>query len=170
MNRIKYLISLICLLGLVGFAASALAAGTEFGGDNEIIIQFSSPVDKVEAANPERYVVFEESDPDIRLRITSIEVADDGRQAKLIFADPLNTTKTHIINTTDIGGIAQSSFSVSKSYLGYLISILISALLSTISSSPNTLASAFSSEPRSAKKQPKEWGWCSPLSLSWPFR
>lgn len=129
MNRIKYLISLICLLGLVGFAASALAAGTEFGGDNEIIIQFSSPVDKVEAADPERYVVFEESDPDIRLRITSIEVADDGREAKLSFADPLNTTKTHIINTTNIGGIAQSSFSVSKSYLGYLISILISALL-----------------------------------------
>ena len=46
MNRIKYLISLMCLLGLVAFGGSALAAGTEFGGDNEIIIQFSSPVDK----------------------------------------------------------------------------------------------------------------------------
>jgi len=129
MNRIKYLISLICLLGLVGFAASALGAGTEFGGDNEIIIQFSSPVDKVEAADPERYIVFEESDPDIRLRITSIEVADDGREAKLIFADPLNTSNTHVVNTSDIGGAAEASFSVSKSYLGYLISILISALL-----------------------------------------
>ncbi len=129
MNRIKYLISLICLLGLVGFAASALAAGTEFGGDNEIIVQFSSPVDKVEAADPERYVVFEESDPDIRLSITSIEVAEDGRQAVLTFAEPLNTSNTHVVNTSDIGGAAETSFSVSKSYLGYLISILISALL-----------------------------------------
>ena len=129
MNRIKYLISLICLLGLVGFAASALAAGTEFGGDNEIIVQFSSPVDKVEAADPERYVVFEESDPDIRLTITSIEVADNGRQAVLTFAEPLNTSNTHVVNTSDIGGAAETSFSVSKSYLGYLISILISALL-----------------------------------------
>ena len=129
MNRIKYLISLMCLLGLVAFGGSALAAGTEFGGDNEIIIQFSSPVDKTEASDPGRYVVFEESDPDIRLSITSIEVADDGREATLIFADPLNTTKTHIVNTTDISGLAKDSFSVSKSYLGYLISILISALL-----------------------------------------
>ena len=129
MNRIKYLISLICLLGLVGFAASALAAGTEFGGDNEIIVQFSSPIDKVEAADPERYVVFEESDPDIRLSITSIEVAEDGREAVLTFAEPLNTSNTHVVNTSDIGGAAETSFSVSKSYLGYLISILISALL-----------------------------------------
>ena len=119
----------MCLLGLVGFGASALAAGTEFGGDNEIIIKFSSPVDKTEASDPARYVVFEESDPDIRLSITSIEVADNGREATLIFADPLNTTKTHIVNTTDISGLAKDSFSVSKSYLGYLISILISALL-----------------------------------------
>ena len=129
MNRIKYLISLVCLVGLVGLTASALAAATEFGADNEIIIKFSSPVDKAEAADPGRYVVFEESDPDIRLTITSIEVADNGREAVLTFADPLNTSSTHVVNTSDIGGAGETSFSVSKSYVGYLISILISALL-----------------------------------------
>ncbi|MGI9536539.1 MAG: electron transport complex protein RnfA, partial [Desulfocapsaceae bacterium] len=58
-----------------------------------------------------------------------IEVADNGRQAVLTFADPLNTSNAHVVNTSDIGGAAETSYSVSKSYLGYLISILISALL-----------------------------------------
>ena len=129
MNRIKILAYLFCILGLAGFAATAQAANGDFGADNEIIVQFSSPVDKAEAADPGRYIVFEESDPDIRLTITSIEVADNGREAVLTFEDPLNTANTHIVTTTDIGGVAKGSFSVSKSYLGYLISILISALL-----------------------------------------
>lgn len=133
MNRIKTLAFLVSLIGLVSVAATAQAAelvkSMEFGAENEIIVQFSSPVDKTEAADPERYIVFEESDPDIRLTIDAITVTDDGREAVLVFSDPLNTANTHIVNAKGIGGIASSSFSVSKSYFGYLISILISALL-----------------------------------------
>ena len=133
MNRIKTLAFLVSLVSLVAIAGTALAAelvkSTEFGAENEIIVTFSSPVDKTEAADPERYIVFEESDPDIRLAIDAITVTDDGREAVLVFSDPLNTANTHIVNTKGIGGVASSSFSVSKSYFGYLISILISALL-----------------------------------------
>jgi len=133
MNRINYLTFVFVLLGLIGFASTAQAAGlvsgTDFGADNEIIVDFSNPVDITEATDPGNYIVFEESDPDIRLSISSIAVSEDGKQAVLSFSDTLNSFKTHIVNTTGIGGVEQSSFSVSKSYFGYLISILISALL-----------------------------------------
>lgn len=133
MNQIKYLTFLFAVLGVIGFSsvgqAAGIVSGTNFGADNEIVIEFSSPVDKNKAAAPENYTVFEESDPDIRLSISSITVSEDGKQAVLSFTDSLNSSKTHIVNTTGIGGVEQSSFSVSKSYFGYLISILISALL-----------------------------------------
>lgn len=122
------IIFVLFALGTVVQAAT-LVSSTDFGAESEIIVQFSSPVDKEQAADPARYVVFEESDPDIRLDISAITVSEDGRQALLSFAEPLNTSKTHIVTTSGIGGVAQSSFSVSKSYFGYLISILISALL-----------------------------------------
>lgn len=133
MNQIKYLTFLFAVLGVIGFSsvgqAAGIFSGTDFGADNEIVIEFSSPVDKNTAADPKNYIVFEESDPDIRLSISSITVSEDGKQAVLSFTDSLNSSKTHIVNTTGIGGVEQSSFSVSKSYFGYLISILISALL-----------------------------------------
>lgn len=133
MKRKNILPYLIFLLGLFGFAGTSQSAGlisnTEFGSDNEIIVQFSGSVDKAEAADPGRYVVFEESDPDIRLAIESVAVSDDGKEAVLSFTDPLNTSNTHIVNTQGIGGVELGTFSVSKSYFGYLISILISALL-----------------------------------------
>ncbi len=129
----KNLIFLAVALFAFGISSLAQAAGlvasTEFGAENEIIVSFSNGVDLGEAADPTRYTVFEEADPDIRLAITNIDVSSDGKQAVIIFADPLNTTQTHIVNTSGIGGVAQSSFSVSKSYIGYLFSILISALL-----------------------------------------
>ena len=132
MSRIKYTI-LFFIVSLVGFSGLAQAAdlvsSTEFGAENEIIVNFTKPVDKAEAADPAHYVVFEESDPDIILEISSVAVADNGKQVVLTFADPLNTANTHIVNISGIGGVGQASFSVSKSYFGYLISILISALL-----------------------------------------
>ncbi|MEE4167261.1 MAG: Rnf-Nqr domain containing protein [Desulfocapsaceae bacterium] len=109
--------------------AAGLVESTEFGAENEIIVTFSHGVDLGEAADPGRYTVFEAADPDIRLAITNIDVSSDGKQAIISFAEPLNTTQTHVVNTAGIGNVAQASFSVSKSYLGYLFSILISALL-----------------------------------------
>jgi electron transport complex protein RnfA len=133
MNRLHYLAIVIVVLGLLGLGGVVQAAGlmskTEFAAENEIIVHFSNPVDRIQAADPGRYVIFEESDPDIRLNISTIVVSENGREALLTFDEPLNSVKTHIVKTSGIGGLAESSFSVSKSYFGYLISILISALL-----------------------------------------
>ncbi len=133
MNRINSFSFLLGIIALAVMATSAwsaaLVAGTEFGKDNEIIVQFTIPVDEAAAADPGRYTVFEESDPDIRLEVASVALSSDRTEAVLTFTDPLNTTKTHIVTAVGIGGYEQASFSVSKSYLGYLISVLISALL-----------------------------------------
>jgi len=133
MNQPKYLsffVLVFFVLGLAGFAPAAdLVVDTDFGAENQIVVSFRAAVDKAEMADAARYSVFEESDPDIRLTVTSVALSDDGRQATLSFAEPLNTTKTHIVMTKDIGGIEQTSSPVSKSYFGYLLSILISALL-----------------------------------------
>jgi electron transport complex protein RnfA len=47
----------------------------------------------------------------------------------LLFAEPLNTTKTHVVSLRGLPGGTDLSFKVSKSYLGYLFSIIIAALL-----------------------------------------
>lgn len=133
MTARQSLILLISTIVILLFAATASAAGpvsaTAFAGENEIILTFSPSVDPEAASAPEVYTVFEEADPDIRLTITTVEVASDGSQAKLLFAEPLNTTEKHMVTTKGIGGVPTASFSVSKSSLGYLFSILISALL-----------------------------------------
>jgi len=133
MNQAKSIRFFGLVFLVFGLSAAAHGAGlvddTEFAKDNQIILSFLDSVDRGDGAEPGRYTVFEESDPDIRLVITSVDVSDDGRQATLTFAEPLNTTKTHIVTTRDIGGIEEVSSPVSKSYFGYLLSILISALL-----------------------------------------
>jgi electron transport complex protein RnfA len=133
MNRINcfsFLLGIFVLAFVSNSAwSAALVAGTEFGADNQIIVEFTIPVDEAVAGDPGRYTVFEESDPDIRLEVTTVTLSSDRKEAVLSFAEPLNSAKTHIVNASGIGGYEQSSFSVSKSYFGYLISVLISALL-----------------------------------------
>ena len=133
MNQPKYVSFFALLFFVLGLAGGASAAGlvadTDFGSEKQVIVSFSDAVDKAEAEDARRYTVFEESDPDIRLTVTSVVLSADGKQATLTFAEPLNTTNTHIVTTKNIGGIEQTSSPVSKSYFGYLLSILISALL-----------------------------------------
>ncbi len=133
MNRAKHLTFstvLLVIFGLAGIAqASGLVASTKFGADDEIVVQFSRALAVEEVSDPQRYVVFEEADPDIRLSVVDVTVTPDGKTATLQFSEPLNTTTTHVVLMENVAGVAQTSFSVSKPYVGYLLSILISALL-----------------------------------------
>ena len=114
MNRKNFLIffaSVCVFLGLSTFAAAAgLVAGTEFVGDNQIMVTFNTGVDQADAADVTKYTVFEETDPDIRLSVTDVEISEDGKRAILSFADPLNTAQTHIVSAKGIGGIDPWSF------------------------------------------------------------
>lgn len=109
--------------------AQGLIAGQTFKGDNAIEVNFTASVDKAAAENPANYLVYEEPDPDIRLTITSAALSSDSKTVLLSFADPLNTATAHIVSAKDLQAGETTVFKVSKSYLGYLFGILISALL-----------------------------------------
>ncbi len=109
--------------------AAELIQGKSFGEDNEIIVEFASPVDPETAKNIENYTIYEENDPDIRLQLEKVVLAEDNMSASLLFANSLNTTMTHIVSIKGISGKAEETFAVAKSYLGYLFSVLIASLL-----------------------------------------
>ena len=133
MNRTA-LTRLICAALLLFFLpalaqAAELIKGKSFGEENEIIVEFAAPVDPEVAKNFGNYTVYEENDPDIRLKLKEVVLADDNMSASLLFENSLNTTTTHIVSIKGISAKAEETFGVSKSYLGYLFSVLIGALL-----------------------------------------
>lgn len=108
--------------------AGSLISNQSFGDANDIVLDFIMPVQADVITNPGNYVVYEEPDPDIRLNIASIELNESRTQATLHFTEPLNRVETHIVRIENLskGDVITE---VSKPYIGYLLSILISALL-----------------------------------------
>ncbi|MGV8075232.1 MAG: electron transport complex protein RnfA [Syntrophobacteraceae bacterium] len=100
-----------------------------FSAKNEIKVTFTAPVDRAVAGDATRYTVYEETDPDIKIPVSAANVATDGKSVTLIFAEPLNTAHTHVVSIQGLGEEAAVTCKVSKSYLGYIFSIMISALL-----------------------------------------
>ncbi len=109
--------------------AAGFIKNKSFGAENEIIVEFAAPVNPDIASNLNNYTIFEENDPDIRLVLDQVILSDDKKNASLVFKDPLNTTMTHIVSIKGISSKESESFAVAKSYLGYLFSVLITALL-----------------------------------------
>lgn len=121
--------ALVLLFAPCQAQAEGLVVDQRFKGDNEIVVTLSAAVDKVTAEDTANYTVFEEPDPDIRLEPVSAVLAAGGKSITLAFKDKLNTAMTHVVSIKGLAGIDKTTFSVSKSYLGYLFGILISALL-----------------------------------------
>jgi electron transport complex protein RnfA len=115
--------ALLCLLLLPALVWAGAISGQRFGAADEIVLTFAAGPDQATATNPESYSVHEEADPDIRLAVATASLGADGRTVTLKFSAPLNTLKPHVVTT------AGASARVSKSYLGYLFGILVSALL-----------------------------------------
>lgn len=109
--------------------AAELITGQAFHGENEIVVSFAAPVKSEVAGDISKYTVYEESDPDIRLPLQEARVADGAKSVTLVFAESLNTTKTHVVAIAGLAGDAVTQFTVAKPYFGYLLSIMISALL-----------------------------------------
>ncbi|GAB6190817.1 electron transport complex protein RnfA [Desulfocastanea catecholica] len=109
--------------------AEGLIADQKFKADNEIVVTFAGAVDRAVAEDIANYTVFEEPDPDIILELQSATLSEDGTSVSLRFKEPLNTAMVHVVSIKGLAGIDETTFTVSKSYLGYLFGILISALL-----------------------------------------
>ena len=133
MNLVR--IRLLSLVVLLCFAvpglgrAADLVSSQRFSGKKEIQLKFAVAADKVKLANVANYTVYEEQDPDIHLEILSAKPDYDGKGVVLQFQQDLNTAHPHIVRVHNIAGAAAAEVKVSKSYLGYLVSILISALV-----------------------------------------
>lgn len=129
--KTKYIILAVLFFCLAPMFAQAegLIADQTFKADNEILVTFSGPVDRAVAEDRANYTVFEEPDPDIILEVQSATLSEDGTSVSLFFKEPLNTAMTHVVSIRGLAGIDKTTFTVSKSYLGYLFGILISALL-----------------------------------------
>lgn len=129
-TRARQLIVLLTVLLLPALLQAAdLVTGKSFSADNEISVTFASNLDPAKAGDVSRYTVYEENDPDIKLVIKEAKVQADGRSVVLTFSEPLNSAQTHVVSTQGLIGEAAFDFKVAKSYLGYLFSIMISALL-----------------------------------------
>ncbi|MDG4474966.1 electron transport complex protein RnfA [Thiovibrio frasassiensis] len=128
----RILLSLVLLLSLpLPAQAQELIAGKSFGkAKNEMVVTFAAPVDRAVVEDPANYQVYEEQDPDIKLELAKVVLADDQKTATLSFKEPLNARLPHVvtIKSLDESGAA-ATFKVMKPYLGYLLSILVSALL-----------------------------------------
>ncbi len=122
-------IALLCILLPASLSAAGLVSKQGFGAENEIVLTYSSAVAPETAKDLSRYTVFEEADPDIRLEIKEAALSADGKEVSLLFSEPLNMAKTHVVSLRGADGKEVASLLVKKSYLGYLLSILISALL-----------------------------------------
>jgi len=125
------LTAVFVLLAPVLCQAEGLISGKRFGtAANELIVAFASAVDKTFAEDVTHYRVYEEQDPDIRLELAAVRYNAEAKSATLTFKQPLNTRLAHIVtvsNPTQSG--AAETFRLAKPYLGYLLSIMISALL-----------------------------------------
>jgi Na+-translocating ferredoxin:NAD+ oxidoreductase subunit A len=123
-------VALLILLLLPAWAwAVDLVDTTTFSGKKGIEVTFTAPVDKQMAGEVARYTVYEENDPDIKLKPASVLVGQDGRSVTLTFAESLNTTRTHVVSVRGLAAGDDLIFKVAKSYFGYLFSIMIAALL-----------------------------------------
>ena len=138
MNRKFRDILIVVAAAFVIFAAVAVAmlwpAGGEgpivnqaFEGKDEIILTVDKAVDTAKVT-PENIIVFEQNDPDIQMHPASVQPGNKANTLSLKFAEPLNQAQPHSVQ---VAGLSQDTVSVTveRSYWGYLISIMISALL-----------------------------------------
>ena len=104
-----------------------------FKGTNSIVITFAGPVDEAWAKDIANYAAYEKPDPDILLTITNAVPSPDKRTVTLTFEGELNQLQPHILTVKEIMSEGRSQgtgiMTVKKIYFGYLLSILIGAMI-----------------------------------------
>jgi electron transport complex protein RnfA len=107
--------------------------GTSFEGDRQVVITFAGPVDENWAKNTGNYTVYEKSDPDIALPITGIALSPDRTSVTLTFGEALNQEQTLMVSLkgimTEEKAQGSALVTVKKVYFGYLLSILLGAMI-----------------------------------------
>jgi len=104
-----------------------------FKDSRSINIEFAGEPDAAWLAVPANFKAFEKSNPDVLLPIKKIDVGPDKRTITLQFGEDLNQQVPHVVSMPSIlsqgKDMGASLLDVKKSYIGYLFSILIGAML-----------------------------------------
>jgi electron transport complex protein RnfA len=104
-----------------------------FKGTHSMVITFAGSVDEVWAKEIANYAVYEKPDPDILLTITNVMLSPDMRRVTLTFDSELNQLQPHIVTVKEIMSEGRSQgtgvMTAKKIYFGYLLSILIGAMI-----------------------------------------
>jgi electron transport complex protein RnfA len=107
--------------------------GVSFKGARSIVIFFAGPVDPSWAESKDNYTAYAKQDPDIQLKISQVALSPDKQTVTLTFEGDLDQSRQYIVNVKDITAEGQSMgtavLTVKKVYMGYLFSILISAMI-----------------------------------------
>jgi len=136
-NRNRFPFFLLLALGLALLSGCGpehpFIKKTSFKDTREILIVFAGPVDESWGKNPTNYSLFEKQDPDIRLEIQEVLLSPDRKSVILRFKEDLNQDKAHVLRMNDIRSEGRSLgtaiVGVKKAYIGYLLSILIGAMI-----------------------------------------
>lgn len=106
---------------------------TAFKGANQIVITFAGPVDEPWAKKMDHYAVYEKQDPDILLGLAGAALSQDKTTVTLTFQETLNQEQPHVLALKEImsQGMSQGTalLTVKKAYLGYLLSVLLGAMI-----------------------------------------
>jgi len=138
MSRAKG-VAVFVLIALFIAISNAYAGGSRFITKasflkkDKIIIHFAGAVDKKIAEDINNYYVYERTDPDIPLKIKNASLSEDGKTLILTFAEELNQHSPHVVVIKKLvsagRNLGAAIFTVRKSYVGFLLSILIGAML-----------------------------------------
>jgi len=107
--------------------------GTSFKGTNQIVITFAGPVDETWAKKMDHYAIYEKQDPDILLGLAGVALSKDKTTVTLTFQETLNQEQPHVLALKEIMSEGKSQgaalLTVKKVYLGYLLSVLLGAMI-----------------------------------------
>lgn len=125
-----FLLALFSLIMLWPDHDSGPISSYEFGSDHhEIVLTLDKNI-PLSALTPQNVSVYEENDPDIQFHPDSIHPDERTHTDTLVFKTCLNHANAHTVHIESLPGSPQGlSLKVEQSYWGYLLSILISALL-----------------------------------------
>jgi electron transport complex protein RnfA len=97
------------------------------------VVTFAGPVDEAWAKDINNFAVYEKPDPDILLPIARVALSPDMRTVTLTFEGELNQLQPHIVTVKEIMSEGRSEgtgiVTAKKVYFGYLLSILIGAMI-----------------------------------------
>jgi len=111
----------------------ASSGSGSFKKDTEIQISFATPVDEAWAKNTANFVVFQQTDPDIKVPVESVILDPRKTSVILKFAEPLNLSGEYAVQAKDVTSdgkvLGSVEFLVKKGKGQILFTIFLGAML-----------------------------------------